>query len=185
MSRSLTGAVSAAFAASNVPLLVFIRLDFSTGLVYFTNASYAFNWDGHEWLGLGRVLKIDPVEESGAFRANALQLELSGVPLDLISVALATYYQGRDARVWVAPLDDNYQVLADPKLMWIGRMDTMSIVRGQQGIIRLTAESRLADLERPRVRRYNSADQKKVYPGDDGLQFVEQMVEKELIWGRG
>jgi hypothetical protein len=46
-------------------------------------------------------------------------------------------------------------------------------------------ESRLVDWERARVRRYNDADQQAEYPGDLGLQFVEQMVEKQLIWGRG
>jgi hypothetical protein len=184
VSRGETAAVQAALNASNVPLLVFIELDFSTGFVRVTNASYNFDWNGYTWLGLGRVLRIAQVEESGAFRANALQFELSGVPSDMISVALGTHYQGRAARLWLAPLDDNFKILADPVLCWSGRMDTMSVSAGQQAVIAVTAESRLADLERPRVRRYNDADQRAAYPGDLGMQFVEQMVEKELVWGR-
>jgi hypothetical protein len=31
----------------------------------------------------------------------------------------------------------------------------------------------------------HDADQQAEYPGDLGLQYVEQMVSKDLIWGRG
>jgi hypothetical protein len=46
------------------------------------------------------------------------------------------------------------------------------------------AENRLADLERPRVRRYNSGDQQLLFSGDKGLEFVEQMVDTSIVWGR-
>jgi len=50
--------------------------------------------------------------------------------------------------------------------------------------IPFTFGGRLVDWERPRIRRYNNADQQVAFTGDKGFEFVPQMVEKELIWGR-
>ena len=36
-----------------------------------------------------------------------------------------------------------------------------------------------------RVRRYTAEDQKIDYPNDKGLEFVAEMAEKEIVWGRG
>lgn len=402
MSRTIGAAVQAALAASNVPLLIFVELDFSGGFVRVTNAPYAFDWNGYTWTGLGRMGGIEAVNEGASLEARGLALKLSGVPLsgegasENISTALNENYQGRDARVWVAPLGANaylqlpgtsgnyastpdsaavsitgdidlrakiapndwtpaaqfeilnkdngsngnrsflfglntggkltllwtpdgnlprfgsastvatgfadgsahwvratldvddgaggwilryytsedgvswtqlgsdvtgagttsifdgpsqlnvaafssgssdlfagkvyyaelrngidgqvvavfdpsrddlsstgevwtinrsgsdharlvrdpFSVLADPKLIFLGRMDTMEMQIGKTAVITLTAESRLADLERPRVRRFNDADQQAQYPGDRGLEWAERMVEWAGIWGK-
>ena len=63
-------------------------------------------------------------------------------------------------------------------------MDTMPIEVGAQASIQLTVESRLVDWERPRDRRFNHPDQIAEYPDDKGLEYVAQMAEKELVWGR-
>ena len=60
----------------------------------------------------------------------------------------------------------------------------MNIEAGETATISISVESRLVDWERPRVHRYTNADQQIAYPGDKGLEFVAQMVEKELVWGR-
>ena len=435
MSRTIGAAVQSALEAANVPLLVFVELDFSGGFVRVTNAPYAFDWNGYTWAGIGRLGGIDAVKEGSSLEARGIGLRLSGVPVsgegasENISIALNQTYQGRDCRVWAAPLgasdaprhsgtaaggspaNDNvtslqlaadapgsfpsgsvlqlvsgpgsvqerpivsydgvtkvatverwrtnllarseefdnaswgkdggisvsadqatapdgtvsmdkmtkaagaltnwsqltqtvsaspfgktysfsvwvaalsgtknfsitisdvnflsrhsgqmtatttpqrfkwegqtgwdaaatliggginitdatgdllvwgaqleeaetsgdyikteaaaitlpdsstdyevpdaapnpYTILADPKLVFLGRMDYMDLDIGQTATITLFAESRLADLERPRVRRYNSADQRAVYPDDAGLDFAEAMVERNLIWGR-
>ena len=61
----------------------------------------------------------------------------------------------------------------------------MQILLGStQSEVLLTAENRLADWDRPRIRRYNDADQQSEYPGDLGMQFAEQMVNKTILWGK-
>ena len=59
----------------------------------------------------------------------------------------------------------------------------MNITLGQQGTIEVVCRSRLADWDNPRVRRYNNQTQQALYPGDLGLEFVEQATEKEIFWG--
>ncbi len=190
MSRTLTDAVKSALEGASVPLIVFVELDFSGGFVRVCNAPYSIEWNGYTWQGLGRLGGIDAVKEGSSLEARGIALKLSGVPVsgegasENISIALNQQYQGRDARVWVAPLNDSFTVLDDPKLVFLGRMDYMDIDVGQTATITLFAESRLADLERPRIRRYNGEDQRLEYPGDKGLDFAEQMTEKNLLWGR-
>jgi hypothetical protein len=63
-------------------------------------------------------------------------------------------------------------------------MDVMTI--GEQGdncTIDLTAESRLIDLERPRLRRWTSEDQKALDPDDKGFEFVNSLQEATIKWG--
>ena len=42
----------------------------------------------------------------------------------------------------------------------------------------------MIDLERKRVARYTHAYQINKFPGDLGLEFVESLQEKEILWGR-
>jgi len=187
MSRSgVTGAADTALAAENVPLLCFIELQFDSGTVRVCNAAYSFSWNSYTWIGAGQVLNMSAVQEGADLQAYGVTMQLSGVPAAYVSVALNEHYQGRTARIWAAPLSATYTVIADPVLVFNGRMDVMPIsMKGASAVIELSIESRLIDWERPRVRRYNDADQQAEYSGDLGLQYVEQMVSKDLIWGRG
>jgi len=64
-------------------------------------------------------------------------------------------------------------------------MDEMNIDEGPDfGTIELKVENKLIDLERARVRRYTSGYQKSKFPNDKGLDFVEDLQDKEIVWGR-
>jgi hypothetical protein len=66
-----------------------------------------------------------------------------------------------------------------------GYMDEMNIDEGAEfGTIELKVENKLIDLERARVLRFSSGYQKTKYPGDKGLDFVEDLQDKEIVWGR-
>lgn len=185
MSRTVTSAVDAAFAGDNVPLLVFVQFDFDSGTSRITNNAYDVTWDGHTWRGLGELGSIDPVQEGADLQAYSLAMQLSGVPVANIAVALEEQYQGRACTIWAAPLSASYAVLADPVIVFKGLIDDMPVKLGKTATVQVNVQSRLADWDRPRVRRYNDADQQAAYPGDRGLEFVEQMVEKQFVWGRG
>ena len=190
MSRDIGAAVQAAVASANVPMLIFVELDFDDEAVRVTNAPYTFQWNGYSWIGLGKLGGIEAIDEGSSLEARGIALQVSGVPVsgegdsEFIEIALGEHYQGRDCRVWVAVLDDQFSIVGNPKLIFLGRMDDMDIVLGATATITLRAQSRLADLERPRVLRYNDATQQELYPGDRGLEFVEQMVEKAVVWGK-
>ena len=65
-------------------------------------------------------------------------------------------------------------------------MDVMTIEdAGDTANISLSAESRLIDLERARVRRYTNNDQQNQFAGDTSLRFVADLQDKEIAWGSG
>lgn len=182
--RDMTTAARAQFCKLNFPCLIFVELDFADGYVRMTNAGYSFTWNGVEWLGIGTLGKIEEVAEGSALQMYGLSLSLSGIPPEVISEAFSQGYQGRAAKLWLAPLTDDYQIIADPVVIFSGRMDTMDIALGKTATVTVTVESRLVDWERPRVRRFNDADQQAEYPGDRGFKYVDQMVYKDMKWGR-
>jgi len=64
-------------------------------------------------------------------------------------------------------------------------MDQMTIAEGPEtSQIAMTVESRLIDLDRVRLRRYTSEDQKSRFPGDLAFDFVNDLQDKEIFWGR-
>lgn len=185
MARTVTTAVGNALASGNVPYLMLVQLDFVSGTLRACSAAYDFAWGGYTWVGAGNLAAIQPIEEGAELQMYGVQLQLSGIPAAYVSVALNQNYRGRPATIYLAPLNSSYMVLADPVVAFSGRMDTMQLEVGHTATITVTAESRLTDWERARVRRYNSEDQQQVYPGDLGFQYVPQMVEKQIVWGRG
>jgi hypothetical protein len=64
-------------------------------------------------------------------------------------------------------------------------MDQMNIEEtGDTSTIELKVENKLIDLERARVARYTSGYQKSLYAGDLGLDFIEDLQDKPVSWGR-
>jgi len=181
--KTVSVGVDAAFKSGNIPLLVLVEMEFSGGTTRACNAGYNFVWGGHTWIGVGNLGKIGAIQEGKDLQMYGCSLELSGIPPEMVAIALNNEYQGNPATIWFAPLDENYTILADPIIVFKGRMDTMPIELGETATIQLTIESRLVDWERPRISRYNDVDQQKLHPGDKGLEFIAQMVEKELVWG--
>lgn len=182
--RDLTPGVSGAVQDGHVPALLLVELDFPSGFVRANTSAVNLEWDSHTWYGVGNVGGVDVIAEHSDLQMTGVSLSLTGIPSEMIARVMGEHYQGRSCKLWFAPLDDNYIVLADPVLVFSGRIDASDIQLGDTAAISVTAESRLTDWERPRVRRYTNEDQLAEYPGDRGLEYVAQMVEKTLVWGR-
>lgn len=184
MARGWASANSTAAAAPVVRPVLFAELVFASGTVRMHSAVGTITWGSADWLGAGSLGRVDPVEEGADIAARGLRLQLSGIPAEHIAIALGEHYQGQPARLYVGFLDAGHQLVADPELVFAGRMDTMDVELGESATIQITAESRLAAWERPNIRRYTHEDQVAEYPDDRGLEFVAQTAERELIWGR-
>lgn len=182
--RTMQETAAAALQNDNVPYMVLVELDFVEGIVRFTNAGYAFDWNGHTWIGAGNLGTISAIEEGQELQMYGCTLTLTGIASNYIAECFGVGYSGRAATIYLAPLDSNYNILSDPVIIFKGKMDTMPIQLGDQAAIQVTIESKLIDWERPRVRRYNNEDQQAEFPNDKGFEFVPQMVEKTLLWGR-
>jgi hypothetical protein len=156
-------------------------LDFDSGSLYFWTGVGDLILNGKTYLGTGNILQISEVEETAEIAARGATLTLSGVPSSILSLALNEPYQGRRCKIYFGVQGDLTQYTE----IFSGYMDQMNIVEsGQTSTIELTVENKLVDLERPRVSRFTSGYQKSIYPGDRGLDFVEDLQDKNIVWGR-
>lgn len=185
--RTLTPAVEAAIQQEIVSRTVAVEMDFPAGMVRVNGSPADFQILGNTYLGIGGLGAISTTEESAELRAYGVTFALSGVPRDMVSVALGQAYQSRRMTVWEVLFNTTtWQVIADPVITFRGRMDTMDVKLGETATIIVKAENRLADWERPRIRRYTEEDQQQLHPGDRGFRFVSSTAEKEIIWpGKG
>lgn len=185
MSRSLTSAVNTIFESSSVTPFLAINLAFDGGNFLAWTGYGNITFDSTTFVGAGDFLSVSPIKESSEVQANGIDITLSGVPSSLISSALNETYQGRTCKLYLGVLDSSNAVVADPYVLFSGRMDLMNIDdSGEKANISVTAESRLIDLDRTRERRYTSEDQKIDFPNDQGLEFITDLQDKEIIWGR-
>jgi hypothetical protein len=64
-------------------------------------------------------------------------------------------------------------------------MDVLNISEGQQTtMIQLKLESRLVSFEKASNRMYTLEDQKVDYSNDLGFEFIPDLQDKEIIWGK-
>lgn len=184
MSRDLQAAAAQAAVAPVVRPISLARLDFPGAVLAAHSGVGQIAWGGDTYWGVGSFGAVSSVRDAVGTQPSGVQLTLSGIPVDLVAKCLGEHYQGRDARLYLALLDAGHQLILDPVLVFRGRMDVPDIRMGETATITMHVENRLADWKRPRVRRYSHEDQQELYPGDMGLQFVTQMVEKTIVWGR-
>jgi hypothetical protein len=189
MPREISTAAKAAAQAGHVIPIALAAFEFSSSVVRVASTPFNVTADAdgdsvaETFTGVGHLGKIAPVEEGSEQRAYSLAFHLSGIAAELVSTALGENYQGREANLWIALMDPvSYQIIDSPVLIFAGLMDTMDMEVSKEAALELRAQSRLARWEASPNERYNDAAHQARYPGDKGLQFIEQTVEKEIVW---
>lgn len=223
MSRDLTGILSYLEFDEVKPFFA-VELLFETGVVIGTDGSGnsiesapLYFWtgigdttiDGITYTGTGNLMQISSIKETAEIQAAGANLTLSGIPADMLSLALSVPYQGRIGKIKFGLIDadnnllqletafnmllesgidiglesvDQSNVLVD---MFVGYMDQMNIDESAEtSIISLSLESKLLDLDRPVIRRYNNESQKALFPNDKAFEFLNDLQGKDLSWGR-
>jgi len=184
MSRGVTAALNTQLTSSSLQPFLAVRMAFQTGDLRLWTGYNDITIDGDTYTGSGTLMSISPAEETAAVEAKGASIMLSGIPTDVVSLALSQNYQNRRCIIYFGCLSSG-AVVADPYPIFTGSMDVMTIDEGSETVsIGLSVESRLIDLERARNRRYTSEDQKQIYPNDLGLDFVVDLQDMPIAWGR-
>ena len=208
MSREV-GAIQSALEASEIQPLFAVQLMLDTQPLYFWTGLGDLTIDGITYVGTGQFLAISEMEETAEIAAKGAVITLSGIPSELLSLAISTPYQGRLCKILFGAINANKQYLKQengdfvlteaggriditdgdntPAInLFTGYIDKMDIDEGPEtSTIAMSIESRLIDLERPRIFRFSDQNQKTRYPTDKGLEFVEDLQDKQFNWGRG
>ena len=182
MTRGLSAIQLAAAADEQVARTVAVELDFPDGFARYHGGHDAIVVNGNEFLGVGNLGGISVAEESAELRAYGMVLKLAGVPRDNVAYALGQAYQGRPGTVWEVQLDPTTWQVLGALVVFRGRMDQMDISIGQQAVVTVKLENRLADWDRPRILRFTDDEQRRRDPNDGSFRFLPATTEKEIIW---
>lgn len=180
MSRDLTPTTTNSLDDSVIYPFFAVELLFDSEAIRMWTGQGTLTIGGNSYVGLGQILDISSVEETAEMSVKGATITLSGVPQELVSLALSEPYQGRVCNI-------HFGVIGEQALnqLFSGYMDQMNISDGgDKSTIELKVENKLIDLERARIARFTSGYQKSVYPNDKGLDFVEDLQDKKIAWGR-
>ena len=189
MARSITTAFNNAVVSQVVRPFLATELEFSTGTLKFWNGygdiTMTAGGSSKTFTGLGDLMNVSAVSESDQVEAIGATLSLTGIKSSLISAALSANYTNRNASIYLGLFDTSKSVIADVYTLFKGKMDIMKIDEGPEtATIQLSLENRLIVLDRAKERRYTHEDQQLSFSGDLGLEFVPELQDKEIIWGK-
>jgi hypothetical protein len=161
-----------------------MSLGYAGDTLHITNAPFDIAWDGNTYIGVGNFGGVDgEIQETSDLESRTIKLTLSGVIPDFISLALGQHYMDRGAKLYGVYFDEDGVMVADPVLLFQGKMDTMPIaIEKERGAVSVTIESRFAEWESSATRRWSYAEQRRRFPDDKGLEFIAVMKDKELWW---
>ncbi len=209
MSRDIGAGILSALSATEMQPFFGVQLYLDTQPLYFWTGLGDLTTGGITYTGTGQFLSISEMEETAEIAAKGATITLSGIPSNLISLAITEPYQGRLCKIMFGAIDANRIYLKAEDGTYIlredsgriditegdvtpvvelftGYIDQMNIDEGPDtSTIVLAIESRLIDLERERIFRYTDQNQKARFPNDKGLEFVEDLQDKQFNWGRG
>jgi len=141
-------------------------------------------WNGtvkKAYRGLGNLLGIDSVAEKSDMSVPSVTLSFSGLPSELVSLALQEPYQKRECIIYFGVGNDPYYVTE----IFSGELDTLRITdTSESSFIALTVTNRMVKLERANTRRYTSESHKARYPNDGFFDTVSQIQDTSVVWGR-
>lgn len=145
--------------------------------------------DSETYIGSGNLIDISQVEESAEIRATGVKITLSGIPSSLLSEILTEDAQGTVVDIFFGVLTttNNETVIVDtPYKIFGGFIDVMTIVENaDESLVSVSVENALITLEKAKDRRYTDQDQKNLFAGDKGLEFVDDLQDKSIAWGGG
>ena len=140
---------------------------------------------GRTYIGVGDALGFTAVDETPDLGANSVSVTLSGIKDSLLEKARDTDYQGEQAFIYLGFFNSANDAFIEKVQLFRGFMDTMDINVGPEtSTILLTIQNALVKLQRKQERRYTDEDQKADYPADKGFEFVAELSNKSILWGR-
>jgi len=188
MSRSLSAEMQAVATADIVRPVLFVECEFDAadgGQLNFWSGYGQITYNSQLYVGAGNLLSIGQISEATELTANGASVTLTGISEPLLTKARDADYQGRKLTIKLGAMDENNDIISSPVELFIGFMDVMSISDdGATGTISVAVENKLIAFDRARVRRYTHEDQKIDHPNDRGLEYVAEIQEKEIVWGR-
>jgi len=183
MARGLTTAVNNELATDKLNPVTLVYLNVSTGL-RFTDHYKDLTYDSNTYSASSLFLKVSEVSESSEVEITNIALEFTGADQTIISLFLSNEYMDRDVEVYKGFLNSTQSLIADPFLLFKGRIESFSLEEdANSSTLSISIASHWSDFERIQGRKTNTNSQQLHFSGDVGFDYASQTVS-EIKWGR-
>jgi hypothetical protein len=182
MTRSLTVDLTNELATNKLNPVELVYLGISTG-TYYTDHYKDLSYDGNTYTASSLFLGSSEVQENADIAVNALTLKFSGADTTIISLLLNNNYMNKEAKVYRGFLDDSQALIADPFLLFDGRISSFTLEENATtSSVNIIIASHWADFEKISGRRTAENSQKLYFPNDKGMEYASQTAKK-IKWG--
>ena len=181
----IDSAITNRLGADHQELFFAIKAEFDTSDILVWTGKDDLVISSETYTGAGSLLSIGGVEDGRDLKSSGLNIALSGMDATVLDYALTENYQNRFLTLFMGYLMGGSNEVAGTIVLFKGRMTTLTISDDPNGAtISIDAENRLIDLDRPSNLRYTKESQEFLFTGDIGLDRVNQIQDKEIVWGR-
>lgn len=205
--RNISAELKAELISNSVEPILLAEMFFDSGTIGAWTGIGDFTWNGKTFFGGGNFIGVTSIDETQELQAKGLTVSLNGISTSNISLALNERVRGRPFRLYVGTMNTRRyvatedtpgrvkledgsgyvllenQFIGEPYRIFAGKMDYMEFTdNGDSADIKLAIENDLIIGQRPKIGRYTNEDQRKRYPNDKGLEFINQLQDKEIVW---
>lgn len=185
MTRTLTNDVITQINSAEISPILLFEAEFASTTFRGWTGVGDLSYGGNTYLGTGNLISVSNITEESDGSARGISVTLNGLPSSIVYIALSDVRQNKSGKIYLGFLD-NGSLVSSPVLVFEGRLDVPTMNENPDGAsLTITYESRLIDLERPRVQRYTHEDQQRLYSGDLGCEFVPTLQDLSITWGKG
>lgn len=206
--RNISSELVEEYSSGNVYPALLAELFFDSQTLGMWSGYGDLEWKGFNFIGGGNLIGISPVKETQDSSAEGIVCTLTGIPSSLISLSLNERVTGRPFRLYIASVNTKSSVLTEddadkgyiltetggkiilenqfttePYRIFSGLMDVLEFSdNGDTAAIRLSVENVLIRGRSSKVSRYTPEEQKRKYPSDMGLDLINQLQDREVVW---
>ena len=183
MARTLTTAVKNELATNSLQPINLLFLNVSTGL-RFTDHYKNVTYDSNTYTASSLFTKLSSVTESSEIQVSNITVTFTGADQTIISLFLSNDYIEKEAEIYKGFIGSNEAVIADPFLLFKGRIESFSISETlKDSKVNISIASHWADFSKVEGRKTNTGSQQIHFPNDLGFEFASQTVQ-DIKWGR-
>lgn len=168
-------------------------MEFSTVTQRFCTWTSKLNVDGNDYLAIpGNLVEISQILESEDTKPDRLTVAFSVVNSAMRAACIGppSVYRNRPLKIYFQVLDGNGKKQGAKELRWQGKMVDVKIPQTagrllDNGFGRVEVHclrSGMAGLRNYEGLRLTNAQQQERFPGDLGLEYMDQLIEKPEPW---
>jgi len=183
MPRSLNGSLITELATNKLNPVELVYIGVSSGSYYIDHYK-SITFGGNTYLSSSLFLGSSESAESSEVSVSNLVVKFGGADQTIISLFLNNDYMDKRAWVYRGFLDDSQTLIADPFLLFDGRIENLSIEEDEtNSVVSVSIASHWADFDKTKGRKTNTNSQALHFPTDLGFDYAAQTA-KEIKWGK-